>query len=97
MASTVGDARRGSEVIRAAGCGSCHVIPGIRAANGKVGPPLTFFAARTYIAGRVPNTAANLVQWIENPPAIDPATAMPRLGLSEREARDVAAYLYTLQ
>lgn len=95
-ASTGGSPARGIEVIRATGCGSCHSIPGVRNANGKVGPPLTSFAARTYIAGRVPNTPSNLVLWIENPPAIDPATAMPRLGLSERQARDAAAYLYTL-
>jgi hypothetical protein len=31
-----------------------------------------------------------------NPPAIDPLTAMPATGISEAEARDAAAYLYTL-
>lgn len=96
-ASTGGDPERGVAVIRDVGCGSCHMIPGIRSANGRVGPPLTFFASRTYIAGRVPNTPSNLVLWIENPPAIDPKTAMPSLGLSEQQARDAAAYLYTLQ
>ena len=96
-ASTGGNADEGRAVIRTFGCGSCHTIPGIREANGKVAPPLTFFADRTYIAGRVPNTPANLVLWISNPPAIDPRTAMPDLGLSEQQSRDVAAYLYTLK
>jgi cytochrome c1 len=36
------------------------------------------------------------VAWIRNPPAIDPLTAMPASGLGEAAARDVAAYLYTL-
>jgi cytochrome c1 len=30
-------------------------------------------------------------------PKMKPRTAMPDLGLSEQQARDVAAYLYTLQ
>lgn len=95
-ASTGGNPDRGVAVMREVGCGSCHTIPGVREARGKVAPPLTFFAERTFIAGRVPNTPSNLVLWIRNPPAIDPSTAMPRLGLSEQQARDVAAYLYTL-
>lgn len=96
-ASTGGDVARGEVEIRQAGCGSCHTIPGVRQANGKVGPPLTSFAERTFIAGRVPNTPDNLVLWISHPPAIDPQTAMPDLGLSEQQARDIAAYLYTLR
>lgn len=95
-ASSGGDATRGEQIIRDVGCGSCHDIPGIREAKGRVAPPLTFFAERTYIAGRVPNTPDNLVRWIEDPQAVEPGTAMPKLGLDEPQARDVAAYLYTL-
>jgi len=91
-----GDAARGAAVIRQADCGSCHTIPGIRAAEGVVGPPLYFFSRRTYIAGELPNTPTNLVRWIIDPRSVEPGTAMPRLGLSEQQARDVAAYLYTL-
>jgi cytochrome c len=97
VASTGGDVESGRALIRRVGCGSCHTIPGIREANGKVAPPLSFFAERTYIAGRVPNTPANLVLWISNPPAVDALTAMPNLGLTEQQSRDVAAYLYTLK
>lgn len=78
-------------------CGSCHTIPGVHGARGLVGPPLSFFGRRTYIAGRLPNTPDNLVHWISAPREVDEGTAMPDLGLSEQEARDVAAYLYTLQ
>jgi cytochrome c1 len=92
-----GDPARGAQVIRQVSCGSCHVIPGIRAANGLVGPPLYFFSRRTYIAGELPNTPLNLVRWIEDPQAVEPGTAMPSLGLSDQEARDVAAYLFTLR
>jgi cytochrome c1 len=36
------------------------------------------------------------VAWLLDPPQIDPLTAMPAPGISEAEARDVAAYLYRL-
>jgi cytochrome c1 len=92
-----GGAERGKQQIVAYGCGSCHVIPGIRQANGLVGPPLTQFAHRAYIGGQVPNTADYLVRWIGVPQAIEPGTAMPNLGVSDGQARDIAAYLYTLR
>jgi cytochrome c1 len=94
---TGGDPERGERAIADRHCGACHTIPGIRGARGVVAPPLTQFALRSYIAGRVPNTAPNLVRWIENPQHIDPGNAMPALGIGEPEARDVAAYLYTLR
>jgi cytochrome c len=93
---TGGNTQAGKQVIQAYGCGACHTIPGIHSANGVVGPPLFFMARRTMIAGELPNTPGNLVRWIEDPPSVEPGTAMPKLGLSERDARDAAAYLYTL-
>lgn len=95
--ATGGDAARGAKLIGQFGCGSCHTIPGIHGANGVVGPPLYFFSRRTYIAGELPNSPANLVRWVLDPPAVEPKTAMPKLGLNEQQARDVAAYLYTLR
>lgn len=95
--ATGGDAQRGIQVIRTHDCGSCHTIPGIQGAHGLVGPPLYWFSRRTYIAGELPNTAENLVRWVKSPPSIEPATAMPIVGLTEQQARDVAAYLYTLR
>ena len=93
---TRGDAIRGTAAIQAYGCGACHTIPGIGGADANVGPPLTKIALRSYIGGVIKNTPENLIRWIQNPPAIDPQTAMPHLGVSEPEARDIAAYLYTL-
>lgn len=94
---TGGHAERGVHVIAIKGCGSCHTIPGIREARGLVGPPLTLFSRRSFIAGELPNTPENLVRWVRGPQTVEPKTAMPNLGLSEQEARDVAAYLYTLR
>lgn len=92
-----GDAMAGRKLIGNYGCGSCHVIPGIGGANGMVGPPLTHFAQRAFIAGQVTNNADFLVRWITVPQAIEPGTAMPNLGVTEGQARSIAAYLYTLR
>lgn len=94
---TGGDAHRGAKLIQQYGCGSCHTIPGIHNAHGVVGPPLYFFSRRTFIAGELPNSPDNLVRWLKSPPSVEPGTAMPALGLSDQQARDVAAYLYTLR
>lgn len=91
-----GDVARGAALINTYGCGACHVIPGVEGANGTVGPPLTDWAERRYIAGALPNTAPNLVAWIMQPQAVEPGTAMPNMGVTPAEARDIAAYLYTL-
>lgn len=92
-----GDVARGKTQIVAYGCGSCHTIPGIRGANGQVGPPLTSWSQRRIIAGEVPNTPLNLITWITVPQSIEPGVAMPNLGVSDGQARDIAAYLYSLK
>jgi len=92
-----GDPDRGKAAIEMYGCGSCHTIPGVRTAQGTVGPPLMMWSRRTYIAGEVPNTPEFLIRWIEVPQAIEPGTAMPNLGVTEGRARDIAAYLYTIK
>lgn len=96
-AKVEGNPVRGKELIRAYGCGACHFIPGVRDARGLVGPPLLFFSQRTMLAGQLPNSPENLTRWIEHPRAIEPKTAMPDLGLTEDQAGDIAAYLYTLR
>ena len=90
-----GDSRRAPELFRQYGCSSCHVVPGVRAARGLVGPPLTDFRHRAYIAGAVPNTPENLILWIRVPQAIQPGTAMPNTGVTDEDARHWAAYLYS--
>jgi mono/diheme cytochrome c family protein len=92
-----GNPERGRVLIAERGCSACHTIPGITAFSGSVGPPLAGFGGRAYIAGVLPNRPMMLTAWLRDPPALDPATAMPALGLSVPEAQDVAAYLYTLR
>jgi cytochrome c2 len=92
-----GSADRGRNTIEIYGCGKCHTIPGIRGANGVVGPPLQSVALRTYIGGNFPNNPDTLTRWIMAPQAMKPKTAMPSLGLSETQSREVVAYLETLR
>jgi cytochrome c len=90
-----GNAERGRLAIQRYGCGSCHTISGIASARGLVGPPLQDVGQRMYIAGVLPNQPENIVRWIMDPPATDAKTAMPKLGVIERDARDIAEYLYS--
>lgn len=90
------DSARGKEVIRRHGCVACHTVPGVSGPVTNVGPPLENMARRAYIAGVVPNLPSEMIRWLRDPPAVDPCTAMPDMGLSDEEARNIAAYLYTL-
>jgi cytochrome c len=93
-AMTGGDPARAPKLIRRYGCAGCHTISGIPGGDGKVGGPLNGLRARVYIAGVASNTPDNLIQWMVMPQAFSPRTAMPATGITEDEARDVAAYLY---
>jgi cytochrome c1 len=95
--ATGGSPDLGKIAINYHGCGACHTIPGIPGAYGNIGPSLKQIGSRNYIAGVQKNTPQNLMHWIENPQAIDSKTAMPNLHISAADARDITAYLYTLQ
>jgi cytochrome c len=96
-AMTGGDPQRGKVAVSRYGCATCHTIPGINGADALVGPPLNQMGSRSYIAGVMPNNPANMIRWIENPPGVDRLTAMPNLGVTDSDARDIAGYLYTLK
>jgi cytochrome c oxidase assembly factor CtaG/cytochrome c2 len=91
-----GDAALGPAAIRHYGCGACHSIPGVMNAVGEVGPPLAGIADRRMIAGVAPNTPEELIHWIMVPQSMAPGNAMPDLDVSAADARNIAAYLYTL-
>lgn len=93
---TKGDPAAGRAVIRAYGCSSCHTIPGVPGARATVGPPLNNISQRSVLAGVLNNNPQNLERWIENPHAILPETDMPDMHVTPRDARNIAAYLYTL-
>jgi cytochrome c len=92
-----GDARQAPSEIRSYGCNTCHTISGVPGARGLVGPALNGIRDRYYIAGRLSNTPDNLMRWIQHPRQVDPHTAMPEMGVTDQDSRDIAAYLYTLR
>ncbi|QOY96800.1 c-type cytochrome [Massilia sp. UMI-21] len=92
-----GDAQQGLRLTTQYQCGACHTIPGVQGAAGDQGPSLEHVGRLSYIASGVPNQPANMVRWLRVPHAVRPGTEMPSMGLTEQEARHIAAFLYTLQ
>jgi cytochrome c len=92
-----GDADNGKLLLRQFGCGSCHEIPGVADAQGRVGPPLKGVARRVYIAGVLPTSPDNMAAFIRTPRRFEPRTVMPEMGVTEAHARDMVAYLYSLE
>lgn len=90
-------AERGRAAVARYECGACHMIPGVPGARGRVGPDLDGFRRRIYVAGVHPNSPQVLVRWIQDAPALEPQTAMPDVGVDQGDARDIAAYLYSLE
>jgi cytochrome c1 len=92
-----GTPAKGRTAISRYGCSTCHTVPGVSGATGLVGPPLNQIANRVYLAGRLQNTPDNMIRWIRDPQGVDDKTAMPNLGVTDADARDIASYLYTLK
>ena len=95
-----GEVRQGLRLVTQFQCGACHMIPGVQGASGTAGdagPSLEYIGRLSYIAGGIPNQPANMVQWLRVPHAVKPGTEMPPMGLTEQEARHMAAFLYTLR
>ena len=93
---TGGSMNAGKAALKRYGCSGCHEIPGLDA-NGGVGPSLAGIAVRTELAGHLHNDPHNMIRWLRDPQGVAPGNGMPNLGVSERDAKDMAAYLYTLQ
>lgn len=91
------DADAGLAVIERVGCAACHSVPGVAWPTGTVGGSLEGFAGRSLIAGRFPNQPETLVRWLRDAPSLSPETGMPPMPITDAQARDVAAYLYTLR
>jgi cytochrome c1 len=84
-------------LIKEYGCGRCHLIPKITDATGNVGPPLLHVGTRTYLAGFINNSPANMALWIQDPQKALPGNAMPQMGVTPEDSRDITAFLYTLE
>ena len=96
-ARAAGDAKRGRLAVEQYACLTCHRIPGVVGEHAPVGPSLERMATRQLIAGIMANNPENMVKWLREPQKLHPRTTMPDLGVTERDARDITAYLYTLR
>jgi cytochrome c len=96
-AMTGGHVDAGKAAIGRYNCGACHRIPGISGASGETGPALNGIAVRAQIAGVLVNNPDNLARWLRVPQQVLPGNGMPNQGVSDAEARDMAAYLYTVK
>ena len=96
MPGVAGDPVSGRQLFATTGCGGCHTLYGLPGAAGVVGQNLTNVVVRPTLAGEaIPMTPANLMRWLLDPPALKPGTSMPRVGLTEAQARDLTAFLYS--
>lgn len=96
--ATGGASDRAIPLILANGCAACHTIPGVPRAQGQVGPRLdATLSSRVYLAGVLPNDRQTMIRWLRASREMVPHTAMPSTGISEQDARDIAAYLYALR
>ncbi|MEA2235419.1 MAG: hypothetical protein QOC81_143 [Thermoanaerobaculia bacterium] len=92
-----GDPAHGKQLVAQYGCTSCHIIPNVDGPRGEVGPSLEHVAVRQILAGKLPNNPQNMTQYLQNPQLAGAENVMPNLGLKPEEARDIAAFLYTLK
>jgi len=90
------DAERGKQALQQYACVTCHEIPRVVGSNAPVGPSLARIAKRAFIAGVLPNNADNMARWLIEPQKVKPGSAMPDLHMRVRDAKDIAAYLATL-
>lgn len=94
----IGNAEKGKLLAAQYGCNVCHILPGVEGPQGALGPSLAGVASRPAISyNAVQNTPDNLVRYIQNPPAMNPQSTMPALGIPDADAKDIAAYLLTLK
>lgn len=92
-----GDPERGRLLVQQYQCAACHFIPEVQGTGGDAGPSLQYMGRLSYIAGSIPNQPENMIRFLQNPPAVKPGTLMPALGITDDEARHMAAFMYTLR
>jgi len=103
-----GDAANGKELFMASGCPACHGVT--KEDNAKVGPNLVGVVGRK--AGTVQSllgpsenlkkygvtwSAETLDEWLANPSAKVPGTAMAGILTDPQQRADVIAYFFTLK
>lgn len=95
--ATGGNPTTGQATVQRLGCGACHQMGAVAGTNGQVGPALDDLSSRAEFAGKVAGEPKPLIAWIQHPQSISPGVGMPDIPMSDQDARDIAAYLYTLR
>jgi cytochrome c2 len=94
---TGGSVTTGKLAFQTDGCGACHAVEAVAGADGQVGPPLDTIGTRAELAGHLANTPGAMRRWIQHPQRVAPGNGMPEMNISDTQARDISAYLYTLR
>jgi len=94
------DVGKGRQLLDAKGCGACHTMTGVAPLVNSSAPAMdgkaferAFKLAPDLRAVRERTTAASLLAWLKDPQALKPDSAMPKIALSDSEAKDIAAYI----
>ncbi len=98
--STDALAQAGAKYFAASACIGCHAVNGVTTTDPSklIGPDLTHFGSRQYIAGGVSlNTPANLAAWLHDPQAVKDGSDMPNLHLTTDQINELVAYLESLK
>jgi cytochrome c oxidase subunit 2 len=94
-------AEQGAAYFVSSPCIGCHQINGVTNSSGArlIGPNLTHFGSRQWIAGGVVNnTPENLAAWIRDAQAVKPGVDMPSFpNLTQTQIDELVAYLDSLQ
>lgn len=88
---------RGKQLLTQYGCISCHRIPTVEGAKGKIGPALDHIGSHPMLSNKFPNDLATLTRWLQNPQSMDPDSSMPDLDVTPADARDISAFLLSLK
>jgi len=93
-----GDAERGRETFRLAGCLACHNLAGYPGQDLETYDPAFEPTGENEHGPNLRGVATKLdrdwlYQWLLDPKAYWPETRMPDLGLSDEEAADITAYI----
>jgi cytochrome c2 len=97
------DAARGRELVDVKGCGLCHRLGGVAPLHVGMMPAGVATADMPRAVRLAPDLrftrdrwrASTLVRWLVDPVKVKADTPMPSMGLSEDEAKAIAAYLLT--
>ncbi len=88
---------RGQQLLAQYQCGSCHAIPDVPSRAARSARRLRPSAARSYIAGRVPNRSRRAGALDRLAASAGARHRDAHMGVSPADARDMAAYLLALE